>query len=1049
MPSTIRKSHPSCFKPRILAVALAALLPPLAASAWADTTLFNAPIVSFGPTAASFDGSLNNPAVANAYTGLATPEKLAAALAGLRPLIAELPLITPPGPCWYCGSYGSITRNSPGYGGSIDYVSYGQSPTLITAGSDADLGAPGAPVTLAFSRLRLSGSFETGRDFIIGSSAFAASYAPGAFAGTQTRFEPEPFTSEDIWLELEQSTITGVWFEPGPAGFVLVDEEHAHFLIEDGQLLLHPEPEPAEIILYSQSAALPLNSTPLGGPGWINTDGHDLKITGVLTSHQKLYKEGEGTLWLTGANVWHAAPEIKAGVLKGDAASLDTDIVNAGLVSFAQLADGVYGHVVSGAGGLEKTGVGSLTLNQTQTYTGRTDILAGTLALGYRGQLPSLTLITMQSGASLDISGAEYGSHIGGLAGDGSVILGDNGLSISPVGDQTYSFAGAISGQGRVTINYGSGVQQFTGDNSYAGGTLIMGGKLAVAGDASLGAASSAVVLSNGGNLILLADMNTARVIRLEGYGGYLDSNGHDLTLTSALEGNGSVLTKKGAGTLFLTSAATFSGSVTVAEGTLALLGAGALNPASHVSVEYGVFDLSGADGDRQLRSVTGYDSAEIRLGGNSLTLSGGWGTFNGVISGQGGLTLDGSNTFQTLTGVNTYTGATTILAGTLRARTQSLSDRVINDGRLELFDYGDENSISAYSGDISGSGMLIKTDKSAIWLRGHNSYTGGTLVEKGVLIGNTDSLQGDIETRAGLAFYQVADGAYAGRVSGTGTLMSYGPGALTLSGDNSHTGGTAFSNTLRISRDANLGGAQSGLLIAGGTLVALDDLSLNRHVALGAAGARFDSNGYNITLNGRIDGPGGVTKLGDGVLFLAGEHGYTGATRVEQGGMVVNGSFAGDVEVLAGAWFEAKGRVGGDLMIAEGALFSAGNSPGVLEVAGDFIAAGEILVEIAGPDNHDFTRVSGIADLTGSTLHFVLLDGALPGNYSGLSFLSAAGGITGLDSVTYTFGAGLEGYRVALTGNQLFLAPVPEPETWALLLAGLGLVGFRARRKA
>lgn len=1021
MPSTIRKPHPSCFKPRILAVALAALLPPLAAPAWADTALFNGPIISFGPTAASFDGSLNNPAVTYAYTGLATPEKLAAAMSGLRPLIAELPLIIPPGSCWSCGSYGVFIKEdgNPGFVISID--ASGATPSLITAGSDADLGAPGAPVTLAFSRLRLNGSFETERDFIIGSPTYLPDYAPNGIL---------------TWQPFSVAPETSVSFQQPPSSYDVIDP------------IVWFDQEPTSEIILTSQVALPLSPVEPGGPGWIDSNGHDLKITGVLTSHQKLYKEGEGTLWLTGANVWHAAPEVMAGVLKGDAASLDTDIVNAGRVSFAQLADGAYNHVISGAGGLEKTGPGNLTLNQAQTYKGRTDILEGTLALGYGGQLPDLTLITMQSGASLDISGAEYGAHIGGLDGDGGVILGDNGLSISPVGEQTYSFAGVITGQGRVTLNYGNGVQRFTGSNTYAGGTQLSGwsARLEVASDASLGAAGAGVQLS-GGTLGVLASLTTGRVFLIDQQGA-LDSNGHDITLLSGLEGTG-YFTKKGAGSLFLTSAATFSGSVTVAEGALALLGAGALNPASHVSVEYGVFDLSGADGDRQLRSITGYDSAEIRLGGNSLTLSGGWGTFNGVISGQGGLTLDGANTFQTLTGVNTYTGATTILAGTLRARAQSLSDRVINHGRLELFDYGDENSISAYSGDISGTGMLVKTDKSAIWLRGHNSYTGGTLVEKGVLIGNTDSLQGDIETRAGLAFYQVADGAYAGRVSGIGTLMSYGPGALTLSGDNSHTGGTAFSNTLRISHDANLGGAQSGLLIAGGTLVALDHLTLNRHVALGAAGARFDSNGYSITLNGRIDGPGGVTKLGDGVLFLAGEHGYTGATRVEQGGMVVNGSFAGDVQVLDGAWFEAKGRVGGDLMIAEGALFSAGNSPGVLEVAGDFIAAGEILVEIAGPDSHDFIRIGGIANLTGSTLHFVLLDDALPGDYSGLSFLSAAGGITGLDSVTYTFGAGLEGYRVALTGNGLFLAPVPEPETWAMLLAGLGLVGFRARRKA
>ncbi len=1039
MPLTIRPEHPSHLKLRILALALASLLSPITASAWADSLVSELPVadfipsvgsltlisvaapISFGspilpaPALSSFDGSLNNPAVAAAYLGPATPEKLAAALAGLRPPIAELPLIVSPGPCWYCGSSGFVSIGiAPGSFGSLTYVSAGPSPSLITAGSDADLGAPGAPVTLSFSRLRLSGSFATGRDFIVGDSGYPADHVPS---------DIQSWESFDL---------------NGAAHFVYQSPTYINL-----QLPTPIEPDPSGLLLIAQPAAMAPNQITPGGPGWIDTDGHDLKITGVVTSHQKLWKEGEGTLWLTGANIWHAAPEVIAGVLKGDATSLDTDIVNGGLVSFEQLADGVYGHVISGAGGLEKTGAGTLSLTRSQTYQGRTDILQGTLRLSGSGRLAGAS-VNVAADATLDASTIDDSLYLTDLQGAGQVRFGGPQLSLQNLTDN--SFSGRISGPGCLVVT-GSATLSLTGTNDYAGDTLIVGGKLAVAGDASLGASNGAVILSNSGSLILLADMSTARVIRLEGFGGNLDSNGHDLSLATGLEGNGSVLTKKGAGTLFLTAAASFSGNINIAEGALALIGAGALNPATHVGIDYGVLDLSGADGDRKLRSITGYDSAKILLGDNNLILSGGWGTFNGVIAGQGGLILDGIGV-QTLTGANTYTGATRIVSGTLRARAQSLSDRVINNGRLELFDYGKHDSISAYSGDISGSGMLVKTDESTLWLRGNNTYTGGTLVEKGVLIGNHDSLRGDIETRAGLAFYQVADGTYAGRVSGTGTLMSYGPGALTLTGDNSHTGGTAFSNTLRIGRDSNLGGQQSGLLIAGGTLVALDNLSLNRHVALGEAGARFDSNGFDIRLNGRIDGPGGVTKLGDGVLVLAGEHGYTGATRIEQGGMVANGSFAGDVEVLDGAWFEAKGRIGGDLNIAAGALFSAGNSPGVLEVAGDFIAPGEILVEIAAADNHDFIQVGGIADLTGATLHFVLLDSALPGNLDGLSFLSAAGGIIGLDSVGYEFGSGLAGYRVARNGDGLFLAPVPEPESWAMLLAGLGLVGFMARRR-
>ncbi len=108
----------------------------------------------------------------------------------------------------------------------------------------------------------------------------------------------------------------------------------------------------------------------------------------------------------------------------------------------------------------------------------------------------------------------------------------------------------------------------------------------------------------------------------------------------------------------------------------------------------------------------------------------------------------------------------------------------------------------------------------------------------------------------------------------------------------------------------------------------------------------------------------------------------------------------------------------------------------------------GEILVEIAGPDLYDQILVGGRADLTGATLNFTLLPGARPEDARHISFLTAAGSIVGLDRVTYRFHPGLDGLTVVMQGNTLMLAPVPEPETWAMLLAGLGLVGLMVRRR-
>lgn len=955
----MKRRELTAFRPTALAAALVTLLS--APAAWA---LNSVPV-----------------AVSEAYLGAASPDKLAAALVGLRPIIAELPLITPPGPCWYCWSGLVFTRVDPGVTTIITVIN-----TLILSSAsieefwiidDSDLAVLGQPALLANTRLTLGGSFATARDFVIGSPAYTPDYRP-AF---QFDFA-QPLDAQG-----------------------------------------HPVGPPPPTRPYQ------------AGPGYINTNGYDLKITGVITAHQKLYKEGEGTLWLAGVNVWNAPLVVVAGTLQGDATSLDSDIANLGRVEFKQLANGVYRHVLSGSGDLLKTGAGVLTVTGELRQAGGTNVAEGTLALADWGKLADGAPLQISAGGTLDLTGVWTGPVLHSLAGEGKVILGRRGLMLD-IASEHASFAGNISGDGPLSVK-GHGYT-LNGMNSFTGGLNIIGTTLNVSRADSLG---NGEVRLDGATLRLFAPIQASQTLRVDN-AGRLDSNGHDASWSGDIAGGGQWV-KTGDAVLTLLSANSFTGEISVAQGTLKLAGDGGLDNASRLVVD-GTLDLTQANQARRIHLLSGIGTLSLGAAGVMLGPEGHvQSSFSGVITGIGGITKVGTGE-QALYGANSYAGVSLVQAGTLRVAPQSLGNRVVNNASVAFDQYGGLGNIAAWSGDMSGTGQLIKSGDGVLWLRGHNNYSGGTLVESGVLIGNTDSLQGNIETRAGLAFYQVVNGSYGGQISGSGTLMSYGPGALTLAGNNMHTGGTAFSNTLRIGKDVNLGGPQSGLLIAGGTLVALDNLGLNRHVALGEAGARFDSNGFNITLNGRVDGPGGVTKLGEGVLDLAGEHGFTGPTRVAQGGLRVNGSVLGDVQVLDGAWFETNGRIAGNLLVARGALFSAGNVPGTVVVEGDFSAAGELLVEIAGRDVRDFVQVGGVANLAGAHIHLVLIEDTLPGDLLGISLLSAAGGIVGLSSASLQFDSGLSGYRLAQVGNSLQLAAVPEPETWAMLLAGLGLLGWR-----
>src|SRR5699024_10439025 len=73
-------------------------------------------------------------------------------------------------------------------------------------------------------------------------------------------------------------------------------------------------------------------------------------------------------------------------------------------------------------------------------------------------------------------------------------------------------------------------------------------------------------------------------------------------------------------------------------------------------------------------------------------------------------------------------------------------------------------------------------------------TYSGGTVVSAGTLVGTTTSLQGDILNNALVVFDQATNGTYAGVMSGTGSLTKTGTGNVTLSGANTYSGGTTVS---------------------------------------------------------------------------------------------------------------------------------------------------------------------------------------------------------------------------------------------------------------
>ena len=134
--------------------------------------------------------------------------------------------------------------------------------------------------------------------------------------------------------------------------------------------------------------------------------------------------------------------------------------------------------------------------------------------------------------------------------------------------------------------------------------------------------------------------------------------------------------------------------------------------------------------------------------------------TFNGIISGYPGLTVNGGGTVR-LEAANTYSCDTTLNGGTLVANDNSALSTgmlIFNGGTLSntasctLGNDVNLNSNATVSvaasqtltldGSIAGTGSLAKADTGTLKLSGANTYTGATIVSAGTLaIGNTSAM--------------------------------------------------------------------------------------------------------------------------------------------------------------------------------------------------------------------------------------------------------------------------------------------------------------------
>ncbi|OMM12926.1 AIDA autotransporter [Salmonella enterica subsp. enterica serovar Enteritidis] len=502
------------------------------------------------------------------------------------------------------------------------------------------------------------------------------------------------------------------------------------------------------------------------------------------------------------------------------------------------------------------TNDGDITLGNASGSTGTLLTVDNTLTLQDNSQI-NATLDTANSAPIIKAANVTL---------DGTLNLSSTATFVAPETDEHFGSITLIDSQSAITTDFDS--VTLDADTSAMPDYLTINAGV----DAN---DNTNYELSTG--LSWYAGANSARAA----HGTFTVDAGSTFTVTSELDEttatsnwNGSKLTKQGDGTLILSNTGNDYGDTEIDGGILAAKDAAAL----------GTGDVTIAE---------------------SATLALSQGTLDNNVTGEGQIVKSGSDEL-IVTGDNTYSGGTTITGGTLTAdHADSLgSGDVDNSGVLKVGEGDLENT-------LSGSGSLVKTGTGELTLSGGNDYSGGTTITGGTLTADhADSLGTGAVANSGVL--QVGEGELENTLSGSGSLVKTGTGELTLSGDNSYSGGTT---------------------IIGGTLTADHADSLG-------TGAVANSGVLQVgegELENTLSGSGSLVKTGTGELTLSGDNSYSGDTTIADGTLIaanVNALGSGNIDNSGTLMLDANGafelanittHTGATTALAAGSTLDAG----------------------------------------------------------------------------------------------------------------------------
>ncbi|WP_245284737.1 autotransporter domain-containing protein [Bradyrhizobium sp. th.b2] len=627
-------------------------------------------------------------------------------------------------------------------------------------------------------------------------------------------------------------------------------------------------------------------------------------------------------------------------------------VTNSSSLSFSASSTSVGGWTFNAGASAYTFTLGEVFFGRTLTFNGAGIVINGGSATinSITDHAPSeIQFLNASTAGSATINNSGTLSFSDSSSAGSATIVNDS-FTGSAIGFSNTSTAGNAAITNNWTLQFG--------DNSTAGNASIRNNffmdffNASTAGNARIiengflvfhdtSTAGNATITNNGGSGMRFQDSSTA--------GNATIINNFDLAfVNSSTAGNATITTNSG-GTTSIQDTASGGTARFILNGT-------------------GALDISGlTTGGTTAGSIEG--GGNILLGANTLTVGGNdlSTTFSGVItpvsgvfSGTGGLIKVGTGTL-TLTGINTYTGGTTFSSGTLSvsgdANLGDFSGRLIFDGgTLEVSGAGFTSSRAV---QIGSNGGTVQADTGSLALSGVIADLGGA----------------------------------------TGAVTKTGNGTLVLSGNNTYSGGTIINaGMLQLSGAGTLGAASATTTVNGGGTLDLGGTTQTQ-AALKLAGGTLQNgslNGAITSTGGTIDGLGGAASLNAtaGTTLVLGTNTFTGGTTVSNATLTVNGSLS-DPTIAAGGLLNGTGSVG-DTTIQSGGTFAPGSgTPGTSMTVNGNLAfqSGALYLVAVNPSTASFANVSGAATLGGASVNATFANGSyISKQYTILSAGSVSG---------------------------------------------------------